>query len=43
MGMTGAQPQMIRDPHGPLTLDDLGRENINEYPDALLIAHAALS
>ena len=40
MGMSGAQPQMIREPHSRLVLDDMGRENLNDYPDARLIAAA---
>lgn len=37
MGTQGAQPQ-FRDEHGLLV--DAGKENINDFPDAALIAHA---
>jgi hypothetical protein len=37
MGTQGAQPQ-FRDAHGLLV--DAGRENINDFPDAALIANA---
>lgn len=36
MGTQGAQPQ-FRDEHGLLV--DAGKENLNDFPDAVLIAH----